>query len=208
MRRVNEEIDVQNERILDVAIEEFCEKGYAGTRMDDIAKKLNITKTPIYYHFKNKAGLFDAAYRRILDGVYENDLKIFSKNCSVYEKLEEAFVACAISSCQMQAGEMGHILSQESQELSDTIAYMDEMNARFYQFKAAAMKDAQKRGEIKADVDVDELFALINACYSGVLAWVGGAARRESLSQEAQEKLAQSMVEKVFEAFRNVYFNQ
>lgn len=208
MRRVSQEISLQNEQILQVAIQQFCEKGYAKTRMEDIARILEITKTPLYYHFKDKAGLFDAAYRKAMNEVYSNDIAVFAKNCCLYDKLMEAFVFCAISAYQLQITEMSQILTRESEELSQTVKYMQEMNDMFYKFKTAAMRDAQKSGEIKADVEIDELYAIINACYSGVLSWVEGIGRRNGLSEAEKEKMTKDMISKIFSALKPLYFNE
>ena len=207
MRRISQDIDLQNEQILNTAIQQFCEKGYAKTRMEDIAQMLGITKTPLYYHFKDKAGLFDAAYRRAMNEVYNNDLKIFTKNCCLYDKLVEAFVACAISSHQLQISEMSRIVGKESEELSKTVEYMNEMNALFYQFKTAAMKEAQRSGEIRADADIDELYTLINCCYSGVLEWVVGQEHQHPMSDIDRENMVKRLIGKVFIAIKPLYFN-
>jgi AcrR family transcriptional regulator len=42
------------ERILDVALELFSEKGYDATSMREIAERLGITKAALYYHFDAK----------------------------------------------------------------------------------------------------------------------------------------------------------
>jgi|GEM_PF-912288 AcrR family transcriptional regulator len=206
LRRLTNEIDLQNEQILEVAIQQFCEKGYAKTRMEDIAQILGITKTPIYYHFKDKAGLFDAAFRKAMNSLYASDAAIFAKNCSVYEKLVESFVVCAVSASQLQIDEMGRILMREGEPLSATGRYQQEMMERFYVLKAGAMRDAQQRGEILPDADIDELYALINACYSGVLSWAGGVALHENMTPGAKEALIKRLIGRVFEAIRPLYF--
>lgn len=207
MRRISQDIDLQNEQILETAIEQFCEKGYAKTRMEDIAQILGITKTPLYYHFKDKAGLFDAAYRKAMSGVYHNDLKIFQKDCCLYDKMLEAFVACAISSYQLQISEMSRILIKEKEELSKTVDYMNEMNALFYQFKSEAMREAQRNGEIRADADIDELYALINCCYSGVLEWVNGQDYQHPMDDISKQKMVEKLIGKIFVAIKPLYFN-
>jgi AcrR family transcriptional regulator len=207
LRRVSEEIEVQNEQILNTAIQQFCEKGYAKTRMEDIAQILGITKTPLYYHFKDKAGLFDAAYRKAMDEVYRSDLRIFTKNCCLYDKLVEAFEVCAISAHQLQISEMGRILVKESQELAKTVEYMNEMNALFYQFKTAAMEEAQRSGEIRADADIDELYTLINCCYSGVLEWVNGQEYQNPMRDDEREAIVRRLIGKFFVAIKPLYFN-
>jgi AcrR family transcriptional regulator len=42
------------DRILDVALELFTEKGYDATSMREIAERLGITKPALYYHFDSK----------------------------------------------------------------------------------------------------------------------------------------------------------
>jgi AcrR family transcriptional regulator len=49
--------------ILEAALACFAEKGFAGTRMDDIAARAGITKGTIYLYFKSKEELFKALAR-------------------------------------------------------------------------------------------------------------------------------------------------
>ncbi|MFJ5490288.1 TetR/AcrR family transcriptional regulator [Pectobacterium carotovorum] len=45
---------------MDAAFEEFIENGYVATRVEDIAKRLGITKGTIYLYFPNKDALFES----------------------------------------------------------------------------------------------------------------------------------------------------
>lgn len=47
--------------ILDVAIREFADKGFSGSRVDEIAAKTATSKRMIYYYFGDKEGLYIAA---------------------------------------------------------------------------------------------------------------------------------------------------
>ena len=49
--------------ILDAALQEFAEKGYAGARMDDIARRAGVTKGTIYLYFENKEAVFKTLVR-------------------------------------------------------------------------------------------------------------------------------------------------
>lgn len=64
---------VQNTKkyIVNTARHFFSEYSYLGTSMSDIAKKLNITKAALYYHFSGKAEI----YEKVLDEVF-NDLNL------------------------------------------------------------------------------------------------------------------------------------
>lgn len=48
------------EKILDVSLKLFSEKGYEKTTMQDIVKALGMSKGAIYHHFKSKEELVDA----------------------------------------------------------------------------------------------------------------------------------------------------
>ena len=52
--------------IIDTARCFFSEYSYLGVSMSDIAKKLNITKAALYYHFAGKAEI----YEKVLDNVF------------------------------------------------------------------------------------------------------------------------------------------
>ncbi len=55
--------DEKRAQILDAAVEEFQELGFAGTSMDRIAARAKVSKRTVYNHFESKEALF----RAILD---------------------------------------------------------------------------------------------------------------------------------------------
>ncbi len=58
-------------QILDAAFEEFVERGYVATRVEDIAARIGVTKGTIYVYFETKEQLFEAMIRHI-SGPLEN----------------------------------------------------------------------------------------------------------------------------------------
>lgn len=52
-------------QILDAAFEEFIEKGFSATRVEDIAERIGVTKGTIYVYFPTKEELFSAMIRHI-----------------------------------------------------------------------------------------------------------------------------------------------
>ena len=51
-------------RILSAALKEFAAKGFAGARVDAIARRAAINKRMLYHYFGDKEGLFRAVLRR------------------------------------------------------------------------------------------------------------------------------------------------
>lgn len=60
------------ERILAGATDEFAAAGFAGARIDRIARRTRLNVRMIYYHFGSKKGL----YRAVLEGIYERAAQI------------------------------------------------------------------------------------------------------------------------------------
>ena len=59
-RTMREEVaDFKRASIVKEAAQQFYQKGYDGTRIDEIAASLGVTKPFIYYHFKNKTEILD-----------------------------------------------------------------------------------------------------------------------------------------------------
>ena len=56
--------DERAPEILEAALACFAEKGFAGTRMDDIAARAGITKGTIYLYFESKEAVFKALSRQ------------------------------------------------------------------------------------------------------------------------------------------------
>src|SRR5258706_10550934 len=65
-RRTKEEAQETRTRILDAAEEVFHEKGVANASLEDIAAAAEVTRGAIYWHFKDKAELFDAMMQRVV----------------------------------------------------------------------------------------------------------------------------------------------
>ncbi|MGD0393146.1 MAG: TetR/AcrR family transcriptional regulator [Acidimicrobiales bacterium] len=55
------------ERILDVALDLFTEKGFDGTSLREIAERLGVTKAALYYHFASKDDILMALHLRLHD---------------------------------------------------------------------------------------------------------------------------------------------
>ena len=54
------------QEIADAAFETFAEKGYAGTRIDDVARRAGVSKGLTYLYYKTKEDLFKAVIRNVV----------------------------------------------------------------------------------------------------------------------------------------------
>ncbi|MBR0957579.1 TetR/AcrR family transcriptional regulator [Bradyrhizobium japonicum] len=52
--------------IVEAAMDEFIARGFAATRLDDIAKRAGVAKGTIYLHFKDKESMFEELVRIVI----------------------------------------------------------------------------------------------------------------------------------------------
>lgn len=81
--------------IIAAALDEFTARGFAATRLDDVAKRAGVAKGTIYLHFKDKEALFQDLVRTALVPLIGNLTAVPAAGGSVREMLErfaEAFV--------------------------------------------------------------------------------------------------------------------
>jgi AcrR family transcriptional regulator len=79
------------QEILEAAFEEFVERGYVATRIEDIAKRIGVTKGTIYFYFETKERLFEEMIRHI--SVPFSDVSAGAKNLSgPYSSRIRAFI--------------------------------------------------------------------------------------------------------------------
>lgn len=64
-RRTKADAAATREALLDAAEEVFLDKGVARTSLEQIARHAGMTRGAVYWHFKNKADLFQAMLGRI-----------------------------------------------------------------------------------------------------------------------------------------------
>src|SRR5204863_9591515 len=53
----------RREAIIEAALDEFIARGFAATRLEDVAKRAGVAKGTIYLHFKDKEALFEELIR-------------------------------------------------------------------------------------------------------------------------------------------------
>lgn len=68
------------ERIINASIELFSQKGYDGTRVNDIAGAANVNKALIYYYFKNKQDILDSMVQSLLNNAVSITMDYINTN--------------------------------------------------------------------------------------------------------------------------------
>src|SRR5581483_4728087 len=86
---------VSPDRILAAAAAEFSERGFAGARVDRIARRARVNKAMLYYHFKSKQHLYRTLLRGMFTAAAERILRIAGSDAPPPDKLDAAIAAMA-----------------------------------------------------------------------------------------------------------------
>ncbi len=64
--------------IIKAGLLEFAERGFAGAKLEDVAKRAGVSKGTIYLYFENKEALFEAALKAQITPVFDNAAALVS----------------------------------------------------------------------------------------------------------------------------------
>jgi AcrR family transcriptional regulator len=150
--------------LLAIAAEVFNERGYDGTSMDDIARRLGITKSAIYHHVSGKEELLRRAVGRALDGWSAVADGAAALDAPAIERLEY-LVRGTVGVLEAELPYVTLLLRIRG----NTQAERDALNRRreFDGLVADLVKEAERDGDIRPDVDpavtARLLFGLVNS---------------------------------------------
>jgi TetR/AcrR family transcriptional regulator len=130
------------ERILDAALAEFGAKGFAGTRVDQVAARAGVNKQLISYYFGGKHGL----YRALGDRWRAGEAAIAGPELPL-EVVIRRYLAAAV-----EQSLASRLLLWEGLEGGDEDPDATERTARM-QEAVADLRRRQEAGELAADLD-------------------------------------------------------
>jgi len=156
--------------ILDAAAAEFSEKGYAGSRVDDIAARTRTTKRMIYYYFGGKDGLYAAVLEQAYGGMRDAEgalrLDALPPAQAMQRLVETTF------DYHHAHPEFVRLVSGENIETARTVAASTTIRARnaaVIGMVAALLRRGEEEGVFRAGIDPLDLHTLISGvCFHRV----------------------------------------
>ncbi|MGB4974019.1 MAG: TetR/AcrR family transcriptional regulator [Cyclobacteriaceae bacterium] len=76
------------ELILNAAVKVFTRKGYAGARMEEIAKEAGINRALLHYYFRDKETMFNIIFETKFKEFFTGMFGVFQSNVSFKEKIK------------------------------------------------------------------------------------------------------------------------
>lgn len=128
------------QHILDISTKEFATYGYNGLSMNNLAKKLEINKATIYYHFKDKQSLYHAVMLDLFRLKRDELVKLVNNTTITGKDKFYKYIELLI-----------HILLQKTEMIPLTLREM----ANFGQ-------DIQNGVEEELDIETEYLISILN----------------------------------------------
>ena len=147
-----------------MAVTVFNERGYDGTSMEDLSRRLGIAKSSIYYHVDSKEDLLALALDRALDGLFSVADEVRSSGEPAIERLERL----VRGSVYVLADRLPYVtLLLRARGNSATERRALARRREFDEIVTELVAEAERDGEIRPDVDpaitARLLFGLVNS---------------------------------------------
>ena len=172
-RRTKQEAQATRSHILDTAELVFEQRGVSGTSLHEIAKAAGVTRGAIYWHFEDKADLFNAMMERATMPLEEGGVCGFEKNDLTLAQMRDGFVAVlrqVVADPQMKRvfgiathkveyiGEMDAVRERHLSIRNDCLADVER-----------TLKQAMKRGELSRRMPARAAAVGLHALLDGLL---------------------------------------
>ena len=173
------------QRILEAALEEFAAKGFAGARVDVIARRARINKRMLYHYFEDKEGLFREVLRR---KIAERSAWLAQAPEEPAERLPAWFrLAC-------RDREWIQLLEWEALQWGEKKVIDEERRLELVQAAVERVRQQQAKGLLPPELDAGQLLLSMMALTAYPLAFpqltrlVTGLSVSDEAFQEQREK--------------------
>lgn len=133
--------------------------------MDDIAKRLGLSKGTIYLYFKSKEDLFMGICEHIMDENTKNS-ELFTKKENVASDAEQIYESIRKNERDMDKVMLEMVI--ESSRNPRLKKIMHEQHIKIRDHVAEEVRSKIEKGFIRRDADVDSLATAIVALYDGL----------------------------------------
>jgi AcrR family transcriptional regulator len=156
------------ERILQSATQLFSRGGFSSTSLSQVAERARVSKALIFWHFHNKANLWEAALERALDVCaidVDDDLRGLSETAQITRLIDEysSFVSSYLSSVKFL---LALVLRGRPSGLVRRVA---ELQAAYRNTLASALEAGRRKGTFVTHLHPTLQANLIMAALHGIL---------------------------------------
>ncbi|GAA4529701.1 TetR/AcrR family transcriptional regulator [Amycolatopsis samaneae] len=165
------------ESLLGVAVKLFNERGYDGTSMEDLSRKLGITKSAIYHHVPSKEELLRLAVDRALNGLFAVAHEMEAQDGRAIDRLE-FLVRGSVAVLAEQLPFVTLLLRVRGNTKAERAALA--RRREFDRLVTELVRQAAAEGDVRPDVDPAVTARLLYGMVNSLIEWYRPQARRRS----------------------------
>ena len=148
-------MDDKKERIIIIAEQLFAQYGFLKTTMEDIARKVHMGKSSIYYYFKSKDDVFSAVIRKDTR-IFQQKLDDAVESANTPEDKIRAYVITRMTHLQ----DLSKFYSTLTDEYLDHYLFVEEVRKDFYEYESTVIKNLLEDGIKQNFFDVDDVVTI------------------------------------------------
>ena len=172
-RRTKEEALETREKLLDAALDLFCEKGFSQTRLSDVAERIGMTRGALYGHFKNKPSLLAA----LIQEMHERERALVAEHAPEVMSLaglKDYLVArIRIATHDEQCRKFVRFVLLQMEWSVEVMAAVREELMKFrtepFEELSHILTQAQRRGDLRSGVDAKTAKDMLTGLWIGLL---------------------------------------
>ena len=199
MSRTPEQFKVTEEEILDVSLKHFSMHGYEGTNLNDIANELNITRTPIYYYFNNKLGLYESVTKRHLLSKKAQYTSIFTSDLPFFEKVRKDLL---VSSHLRLSEQVLFAGIDTNPKLTEARDIQNQVMREIHEMKTENIRKAVPDKILRPDTDVEQFRIYFYVISLGIEA-VDKQTEYE-ITEERMDKLVDTVLDGIISKYKAI----
>jgi AcrR family transcriptional regulator len=176
--------DARPEEILRAAMQTFVERGFAATKLEEVAARAGVSKGTLYLYFSNKEDLFKSTVQEsILPHIQSGEQRMADFHGSPLLLLREAYTRWALVVTDPLMGGLCKLIVTEAANFPDVAHfYFEEVIKRTRALFASILQRCMTAGELR-ELPIDLAVREITAPVLFAVMW------RQSMSQHDDKPL-------------------
>ncbi|MGH8853541.1 MAG: TetR family transcriptional regulator [Telluria sp.] len=164
--------DARPQELLAAAIDLFVERGFAATRLEDVARRAGVSKGTLYLYYTNKEELFKAVVREsIVPSIGEAETSVAEFEGHSAELLRHVILSWWRGIGQSKVSGIGKLMTAEAGNFPELGKfYQDEVIARAIRMISSILERGVARGEFRP-IDVQQVTRVLMSPMMMLVTW-------------------------------------
>ncbi|MDR2850159.1 MAG: TetR family transcriptional regulator [Verrucomicrobiota bacterium] len=170
-RRTKAEAELTRRRIIKAALELFAEKGYERATLDDVARRIRLTKGAVYWHFKSKPELMTELVAQMtqLTGDAGNGSTVPDSLESLREYLVQRARSVTDQPDNRKFFRMMARLDWSAARFAPVKRRIHQLETSIFAIIERTLSAVKARGEIRESVDIPVVTEILGGLWLGLL---------------------------------------